>query len=217
MNRCEQHGFETTTRKVRKVSKVWGVQGVQGVQGLSLSPRFAGWPNVSSLSEPFWGLRQPCTHGLQEKCEALQRGVNMSDGTDVMPLASITSRLPIWVHGEFFGLLKVWCYPKTPCTPSVENKVKKALPFVPSVVKLSLNFSTLQPFQWVVYSVAISPLAGSLKNLILDVPFSLAISGLKSSSYSQLPFQPLKTKCHKNHLKKKKNSFLGKIAVPWWA
>ena len=50
VNRCEQHGFETTTRKVRKVSKV---QGVQGVQGLSLSPRFAGLPNVSSLSEPF--------------------------------------------------------------------------------------------------------------------------------------------------------------------
>ena len=128
----------------------------------------------------------------------------MSDGTsDVMPLASITSRLPIWVQGEFFWLLKVWCYPKTPFSPSVENKVKKALPFVPSVVKLSLNFSTLQPFQWVVYSVAISPLAGSLKNLILDVPFSLAISGLKSSSYLQLPFQPLKTKCHKNHQKKK--------------
>jgi hypothetical protein len=41
----------------------------------------------------------------------------------------------------------------------------------------------------------------------------LAISGLKSSSYLQLPFQPLKTKCHKNH--QKKNSFFGKIAVPW--
>jgi hypothetical protein len=36
----------------------------------------------------------------------------------------------------------------------------------------------------------------------------LAISGLKSSSYLQLPFQPLKTKCHKNH--QTKNSFLAR-------